>query len=288
MALADVFSVEGKTAIVTGASYGLGVTFAEALADAGANVVLSARSEDKLKAVNATLAGKPGKTLVVRCDVTNSADVTAMVDAAETKFGRVDILVNNAGASMEAGMMPERVPAEAFAATISVNLLGAFACAQEVGKRMLADGKGGSIINIASIMGILGQQNGPVAYQASKAALINMTRNLGASWADRGVRVNAIAPGWFPSEMTAGWFAVPEFLARFVNQAPMNRIGDPSELIGPLLFLASDASSFVTGQTLAVDGGLSNTVGGNYTPELFAQQASVIPDGLGTRILPET
>jgi len=99
--------------------------------------------------------------------------------------------------------------------------------------------------------------------------------------------VNAIAPGWFPSEMTAGWFAVPEFLARFVNQAPMNRIGDPDELIGPLLFLASDASSFVTGQTLAVDGGLSNTVGGNYTPELFAQQAAVIPDGLGSRIMPE-
>jgi gluconate 5-dehydrogenase len=286
MAHNDLFSVQGETAIVTGASYGLGVTFAEALADAGANVVLSARSEDKLNDVAATLAGKAGKSLVVRCDVTSNTDVTALVDAAEARFGRVDILVNNAGASIEAGIMPERVPAEAFAATIAVNLLGAFACAQEVGKRMLADGKGGSIINIASIMGLAGQQNGPVAYQASKAALINMTRNLGASWADRNVRVNAIAPGWFPSEMTAGWFAVPEFLARFVNQAPMNRIGDPSELVGPLLFLASDASSFVTGQTLAVDGGLSNTVGGNYTPELFAQQAAVIPDGLGARIMP--
>jgi len=176
MAGTDMFSVQGKTAIVTGASYGLGVTFAEALATAGANVVLAARSEDKLKAVQANLGDSANRTLVVRCDVTNSNDVAAMVDAAEARFGRVDILVNNAGASMEAGMMPERVPAEAFAATISVNLLGAFACAQEVGKRMLADGKGGSIINIASIMGILGQQNGPVAYQASKAALINMTR----------------------------------------------------------------------------------------------------------------
>jgi NAD(P)-dependent dehydrogenase (short-subunit alcohol dehydrogenase family) len=130
-----------------------------------------------------------------------------------------------------------------------------------------------------------GQQNGPVAYKASKGAVINLTRNLAASWADRKVRVNAIAPGWFPSEMTAGWFAVPEFLERFKNEAPMARIGDPAELKGPLLFLASEASSFVTGQTLAVDGGLSAAVGGNYTPEIFALAEQILGP-VGVRIMP--
>ncbi|MEO6396895.1 MAG: SDR family oxidoreductase [Tepidiformaceae bacterium] len=124
-----------------------------------------------------------------------------------------------------------------------------------------------------------------MAYQTSKGAVINLTRNLAASWADRNVRVNAIAPGWFPSEMTAGWFAVPEFLERFVNEAPMARVGQPSELTGPLLFLASEASSFVTGQTLAVDGGVSASVGGNYTPELFEQVANLLGP-VATRIMP--
>ncbi len=152
---------------------------------------------------------------------------------------------------------------------------------------MLADGRGGTIINIASIMGLSGQQNAPIAYQASKAAVINLTRNLACSWADRDVRVNCIAPGWFESEMTAGWFAVPQFLARFKAQAPMNRIGRPDELDGVLLFLASDASSFVTGQTIAVDGGVSAAVSGpQYDAELFAMQAAVIPNGLGERIMP--
>ncbi|HEX6030059.1 MAG TPA: SDR family oxidoreductase, partial [Tepidiformaceae bacterium] len=131
------------------------------------------------------------------------------------------------------------------------------------------------------------QQNAPVAYQASKAAVMNLTRNLACSWADRGVRVNCIAPGWFPSEMTAGWFAVPQFLKRFVDQAPMQRIGDPEELVGPLLFLASDASTFVTGQTLAVDGGLSAAGGAMpYTEELFGMQAEVMGE-VGARIMPD-
>jgi NAD(P)-dependent dehydrogenase (short-subunit alcohol dehydrogenase family) len=183
-------------------------------------------------------------------------------------------------------VVPEKVPDELFAQTINVNIMGSFHCAREVAQRWLTDGRGGSIINIASIMGMGGQQNAPVAYQASKGAVINMTRNLACSWADRGVRVNCIAPGWFPSEMTAGWFAVPEFLARFVDQAPMRRIGKVEELAGPLLFLASDASSFVTGMILPVDGGLSCASGGSqYTQELFDMQAAAVGE-LGARLMP--
>ena len=283
--MAGMFDIKGKTAIVTGASYGLGVAMAEALSEAGANVVLAARSKEKLEALAASIEARGGKALSIGCDVSDSAAVTAMVDAARARFGRVDILVNNAGVSAEAGYTPERTPDELFAQTMQVNVMGTFYCCREVAGHMLADGKGGSIINIASIMGMSGQQNAPVAYQASKGAVINLTRNLAASWADRNVRVNAIAPGWFPSEMTAGWFAVPEFLERFINEAPMARIGNADELNGPLLFLASDASSFVTGQTIAVDGGLSATVGGNYTPALFEQVAALLGP-VATRIMP--
>lgn len=285
MATGDLFDISGKTVIVTGASYGIGLTMAETFAGAGARVVASARSKDKLEDLVSALQAKGATAIGVVCDVADPASVKAMVDEAVNRFGRVDILVNNAGVSAEAGFMPERVPNDLFAQTVQVNLMGTWYCCREVAQHMLADGKGGSIINIASIMGLSGQQNGPVAYQASKAAVINLTRNLAASWADRGVRVNAIAPGWFPSEMTAGWFAVPEFLERFKNEAPMARIGDPSELNGPLLFLASEASSFVTGQTLAVDGGLSAAVGGNYTPELFTLAEQILGP-VGVRIMP--
>lgn len=281
-----MFSVAGKTAIVTGASSGLGVLFAKALSEAGANVVLAARRKDRLDELAAEITAAGGPALAFHCDVTDSAEVKALVDAATARFGRVDVLVNNAGVSAEAGVVPEKVPDELFAQTINVNIMGSFHCAREVAQRWLTDGGGGSIINIASIMGMGGQQNAPVAYQASKGAVINMTRNLACSWADRGVRVNCIAPGWFPSEMTAGWFAVPEFLARFVDQAPMRRIGRVEELAGPLLFLASDASSFVTGTILPVDGGLSCASGGSqYTQELFDMQAAAVGE-LGARLMP--
>ncbi|HLZ69196.1 MAG TPA: glucose 1-dehydrogenase [Dehalococcoidia bacterium] len=287
MDVGALFAVNGKTAIVTGASSGLGERFAEVLAGAGANVVLAARRTERLNAVAKRIEDTGGTALVNTCDVSDSPQVQALMQATCRRFGRVDILVNNAGLAAEAGLMPERIPDELFAQTIQVNLNGVYFCCRAAAEHMLADGKGGSIINIASIMGMSGQQNGPVAYQASKAAVINVTRNLACSWADRGVRVNCIAPGWFESELTAGWFAVPQFLARFKAQAPMSRIGRRDELDGVLLFLASDASSFVTGQTLAVDGGLSAAVSGpQYDEELFAMQAAIIPGGLGERIMP--
>jgi NAD(P)-dependent dehydrogenase (short-subunit alcohol dehydrogenase family) len=267
----DRFSVAGRTAIVTGASYGLGTTMASGLAQAGANVVLAARSADKLEVVAKELDGVGGSAVPIVCDIAEPAEVRALVAQAWERFGRVDILVNNAGAAVEAGMMPERVPDELFAATVRVNVNGTFTCCREVGARMLADGRGGSIVNIASVAGLSGAHHFPPGYQASKAAVVNLTRNLAASWAARGVRVNAIAPGWFPSEMTSLWFALPQFLDRVTRMAPMGRLGEPDELVGALLFLASDASSFVTGQVLAVDGGLSSTVGAyDYEPDLLA------------------
>jgi NAD(P)-dependent dehydrogenase (short-subunit alcohol dehydrogenase family) len=287
MSAADRFLVTGRTAIVTGASSGLGVTFAHVLAEAGANVVITARRADRLEELAGELKTKGANVLAQVCDVTDSASVAAMVDAAWKRFGRVDILVNNAGVAADAGVFPERIPDDLWLTTINTNVNGLFWCCREVAQRQLADGKGGSIINIASVMGLSASQNLASAYQASKGAVVNLTRNLGVSWADRRVRVNCIAPGWFPSEMTNGWFAVPEFNDRFKNSAPMARIGDPDELAGALLFLASDASTFVTGQTIAVDGGYS-AAGGTaalYTDHLFEVQAAVIGP-LGTPIRP--
>jgi NAD(P)-dependent dehydrogenase (short-subunit alcohol dehydrogenase family) len=279
------FSLKGKTALVTGASYGLGVTFAETLAGAGANVVLAARSLDKLEAVAAKLAAAGHKTLALQCDVGNPDDVAATVAAGWQRFGRIDVLVNNAGTAAEATITPERIPHELFEQTMRVNLLGTWYCCREVAARQLADGKGGSIINIASIAGMAGVADFPTAYQSSKAAVINLTRNLAASWGDRGIRVNAIAPGWFPSELTGPVFGIPEYLRWVSEAAPLGRVGDPNELKGPLLLLASDAGSFITGHTLVVDGGISATGAGGRMPQkvssLFAKHA---PNGLGTHI----
>ena len=280
------FSVEGRTAIVTGASSGLGAHFAAVLAGAGANVVLAARREEQLNLVAKDIESKGGTGLVVPCDIGDAASVGNMVAVAFDRFGTVDILVNNAGVSAEAGMMPERVPDDLFAQTINININGTFRCCRDVAARLLGAGNKGSIINVASVAGLGGVQNFPPAYQASKAAIVNLTRNLAASWADRGIRVNALCPGWFPSEMTAAWFAAPQFLQRFEDQAPARRVGDLSELDGPLLFLASDASSFVTGQALAVDGGISAAIGNApYTDELYGLLEAVLGEG-GTRIMP--
>jgi NAD(P)-dependent dehydrogenase (short-subunit alcohol dehydrogenase family) len=279
----SMFDLTGKTAVVSGASYGLGVTFSQALAQQGANIVLAARSAEKLKDVAASIAKLGRATLEVPCDVGDSAQVAALMQRAAERFGRVDILVSNAGTAADAGMLPERVPAEVFEQTVRVNLLGTFYCCREAAQFMLRDGKGGSIINIASIAGLNGLGNFPPAYQATKAAVINLTRNLACSWADRGVRVNALAPGWFPSEMTAGAFSLPTFLDWAKNMAPMARIGRTEELIAPLLFLASEASSFVTGTTLVVDGGVAAAGSSPWPPAAFE---ALVAAGLGELATP--
>lgn len=262
-----LFDLSGKSAIVTGASHGLGVTFAEALSAAGAKVALAARNKGSLESVAGRIKEQGGTPLVIACDVSKPDQVRAMVGQAWEQMGRVDILVNNAGVVADAGSVPERISDELFEQTLRVNLLGLWTCSREVGARMLADGKGGSIINVSSTAGIGACKDFASAYVSSKAAVIALTRNLACSWADRGVRVNALAPGWFPSEMTAGVFAMPAFIGWIKSSCPMHRTGDPRELVGPLLFLASEASSYITGQTLAVDGGTSATTGGSQWPD---------------------
>ena len=196
--------------------------------------------------------------------------------------------MNNAGIVPDGGIMPEKLPHDVFEQTVRTNLLGVWYCCRAAGARMLSDGKGGSIINIASIAGMAGWKDHPPAYQSTKAAVINLTRNLACSWADRGVRVNAIAPGWFPSEMTDPFFAMGSMKEWAASTAPMGRVGNPDELAGPVLFLASDASSFVTGQTLVVDGGVSATSGHSSMPEDFYRQLeAAVPGGLGKRIVPD-
>ncbi len=281
-----MWDLTGRTAIVTGASSGLGVTFSEALADAGASVVVSARRAERLDELVGRIEEAGGRALAVACDVTEPDQVASMVQAAVERFGRVDVLVCNAGTAGDAGPMAERLPHALFEQTVRVNLLGLWYCCRDAGAVMLAQGSG-AIINVSSTAGLAGVQHFPPAYQATKAAVINLTRNLALSWAGRGVRVNALAPGWFPSEMASPFIEAPVYGDHILRHEPTGRVGDPSELVGPLLFLASDASSRVTGQTLVVDGGHSaGLMGAGYGDELYDFHAAIVPDGLGERIMP--
>ena len=282
------FSLEGKTALVTGASSGLGAHFARVLADAGAKVAVTARRLDKLEALANEITAAGGTAISIECDVTDSAQVASTVAEAWNRLGRLDIVVNNAGVVVDAASMPENLADELFEETVRVNLFGVWYCCKEAGARMLADGKGGSIINVSSILGLGGACDHPAAYQATKAAVNNLTRNLACSWADRGVRVNAILPGYFPSEMTDPFFAVDGY-RDYVNEATaMGRVGDVDELAGPLLLLASDAGSYMTGHTLVVDGGYSASIGGRRWPQkTYAGMRQLYPDGRAEQIRSE-
>jgi len=245
------FDLEGRVAIVTGASSGLGARFARVLAGSGARVVLAARRADRI----AGLAAELGEdcAVAVPADVADEASVRALIDATVRRFGTVDVLVNNAGTSNVSKAIDEST-AE-FRRVVEVNLVGLFTASREAARVMLPAGRG-SIVNIASTLGLVGAGRIPqAAYTASKGAVVNLTRELAAQWARHGVRVNAIAPGWFRSEMTESMFT-DERSMRFIERTvPMMRAGRSDELDGVLLFLASDASSYVCGQTIAVDGG---------------------------------
>jgi NAD(P)-dependent dehydrogenase (short-subunit alcohol dehydrogenase family) len=281
----DLFGVSGRTAVVTGASSGLGVTYAKALAGAGANVVVAARRSDRLEAVAKEIEADGGTALAVTCDVAQAVATRFSTCSAWDRFGRVDIMVNNAGVAADAGPVQEKIPDQAFEYVIQVNLLGTWYGCKAAGSRMLADGRGGSIINVSTWLQ-RGRPGYPAGYAASKAAVANLTCSLAVNWADRGVRVNALAPGWFPSEMADGFLAAPVYRDHVLSQQPTGRIGDPKELVGPLLFLASDASSYVTGHTLAVDGGMSASYGASvYSDELHAFHAMAAGE-LGERIMP--
>ncbi|MGW4058082.1 SDR family NAD(P)-dependent oxidoreductase [Amycolatopsis sp. NPDC004747] len=234
-----MFSLAGKTAVVTGASSGLGARFAKVLASAGATVFAAARRADRLAALGPEIHP-------VTCDVSVAGDRERLVEAA----GRVDVLVNNAGVPGERQAAKES--AQDFADVLAVNLVAPF----HLSRLVAESGSRGSIVNVASILGIVSAAPlGGASYAASKAGLIGLTRELAGQWGDAGIRVNALAPGWFRSEMTGDLFA-DERSRRWVERNTMlNRAGDPGELDGALLFLASDASSYYTGQVMVVDGG---------------------------------
>ena len=249
----QLYDITGQTAIVTGASSGIGVVFAEALADCGANVVICARRKEKLEKVADNLRECTGaKVLALPCDVTNEKAVEDMVDKTVEEFGSVDILVNNAGTS---AISPStEMPLEDWKKVIDVNLTGVFICARVVARKMIEQDYG-KIINIASIYGEVGDIFNAAPYYASKGGVVNLTRSMAVEWAKNNINVNAIAPGFFPSEMTGPIFQDKETYDYIKSRTPLGKVGNPSELKGALVFFASPASEYVTGQILEVDGG---------------------------------
>ncbi|GAB7066998.1 3-oxoacyl-ACP reductase FabG [Mycobacterium hodleri] len=248
-----MFTLEGKVAIVTGASSGLGVAFAEACAQAGADVVLAARRADKLGATADLVSAAGRRVLTVQTDVTDPDQCQAMVDAAMAEFGHVDVLVNNAG--IGTAVPATRETPEEFRAVVDVNLHGSYWAAQACAKVMQP---GSSIVNISSILGLTTAGLPQAAYSASKAAIVGLTRDLAQQWGSRkGIRVNAIAPGFFKSEMTDQY--KPDYLESLSERFVLPRMGDPAELAATLVWLASPAAGYVTGQTIAVDGGVTIT-----------------------------
>ncbi len=282
MSVYDVFSVKGKTALITGASYGLGEQFAHALADGGADLILTARSTELLEAVADACRAKGSKVTTATGDVSIEDDVKRVVAAGVAAHGRIDVLVNNAGISDIRGLDAESYDTETFRRILDVDLIGAFMYAREVGRVMLEQ-RGGSIINITSIMASGGNELNVIAYTAAKGGLRNMTYQLGCEWADRGVRVNSISPGFVATEMIRAALEAGGVAEYIASRTPMRRIADAGEMIGPLLFLASDASSYVTGLDLLVDGG-TNAGNGYYQVEPghhFSSQ--VLAPAVGTK-----
>lgn len=250
----DLFRLDGKTAIVTGGGRGLGQYMAEALSEAGANVVLCSRKREALDEVKAEIESRGGKALALECDVTDPEDVERVVAETEEAFGAVDVLVNNSGATW--GAPAEEMPLEKFDLVVQVNVRGTFLMSQAVGRRMIERGEGGRIINISSVAGLMGGRPDymqTIGYNTSKGALISMTRGLATSWAQHGINVNAIAPGWFPTKMSGG--LIEKFEDEMLQDIPLHRFGDPEDIKGAVLFLASPAAAYVTGQTVVVDGG---------------------------------
>jgi NAD(P)-dependent dehydrogenase (short-subunit alcohol dehydrogenase family) len=253
----ELFSLKGKTALVTGGSRGLGLQMAEALGEQGARIVVSARKQDELDEAVAHLARRGIEASSIAVDLSRQEQVQPFVDEALRRLGHIDILLNNAGASW--GAPAEDYPLEAWDKVMNLNVRSLFLVSQAVGKLSMIPRHYGRIVNISSIAGLAGNPPGTMqtlAYNTSKAAVINFTRTLAGEWGRYGITVNSIAPGFFPSNMTKGVLSTlgAEVLAK---DAPLGRIGDDEDLKGAVVLFASDAGKHITGQTLAVDGGVT-------------------------------
>jgi 3-oxoacyl-[acyl-carrier protein] reductase len=251
MTAADIFNLKGKVALVTGASSGLGTRFAEVLAANGASVVLVARRAERLTTLQMQIEKAGGKAIAVAADVRDRGAMAGAFDAAEKAFGTVTILVNNAGVA-HAGRAVE-LTEEEWRRVLSIDLDAVFFWAQEAARRMLAAKCGGAIVNIASVLGF-GVDKGVIAYATAKAGVIQITKAMALELAFKGIRVNAIAPGWIVTELNRDYLQTERGVA-IKREIPIGRFGEERDLDGPLLLLASDAGRFVTGATIVADGG---------------------------------
>jgi NAD(P)-dependent dehydrogenase (short-subunit alcohol dehydrogenase family) len=251
MKAAELFDLKGRVALVTGASGGLGLRFAEVLAANGASVALVARRADRLKQAQAKIAKAGGKAIALEADVLDRAQMRRAFDQAEKAFGTVTILVNNAGVAHSTRAVD--LTEEEWRRVVGTNLDAVFYWAQEAANRMLKAGKQGSIVNIASVLGF-GVSKGTAAYATAKAGVIQMTKALGLELAFKGVRVNAIAPGWFVTDINREYLSSEQGRA-LTRDIPVGRFGHDGDLDGALLLLASDAGSFIAGATIVCDGG---------------------------------
>jgi len=254
MSVRKLLDLSGRVALVTGGSRGLGLQMAEALGEMGARVALTARKRDELDQACAHLKGLGIEARPLVCDMSNAAAIPPMVEEA-ARLGPIDILVNNAGTTWGADMIEH--PLEAWKKVMDLNLTAMFVTSQEVGRRSMVPRRRGKIINIASVLALVGGGDpgrpGTIGYNTSKGGVASFTRSLAAEWAQYDINVNAIAPGFFPTKMTKG---LMELMGeRVASKAPLNRVGGPEDLKGITLVLASDAGAFITGQTIAVDGG---------------------------------
>jgi NAD(P)-dependent dehydrogenase (short-subunit alcohol dehydrogenase family) len=254
MRVQELFDLTGKVAVVTGGGSGLGRQMAVGLAEAGADLVLCARKVERCEETAAAVRALGRRALALPCDIRQPEQISEVVGRAVAELDRVDILVNNAGTSW--GASPEDVPIEGWQKVMDVNLTGAFLFAQTVGRVLIEQGEGGKIVNVASVAAYRGAPEAAmnaIPYNASKGGLVALTIDLAVKWAPHRINVNAIAPGWFPTEMSGS--TIDAGREAFLRRIPLGRFGGDEDLKGTVVFLASAASDYVTGTTLVVDGG---------------------------------